>query len=263
MQKTAYRTIKTTADILYEPFLAEQIGRRESQLLLGEIFDVEAVDGLFLKGKSRHDGYKGYVHRDGLRMNEGKATHFCSTNLSFFRHAPDIKSREIMPVSFMSRLEIDKHSLKNGFVRACGHGWMPQGHVTPLSALRERIDYVSQALKLLGMPYRYGGRSALGMDCSGFVQTVMTRSGLARVPRDADMQEKSERLGPKINPAELEMGDIVFFPQHVGIMINPSNIISATEKTASVTIENIHALAERQGGISSVRRPVLLGAFPI
>ena len=258
-----YRAIKPTVDIFHEPFSNEIIHRRESQLLLGEIFEVEAVDGGFLKGRSRLDGYRGYVRRDAMRFNEGRATHFCKSNLSIIRIAPDIKSRDIMPVSFMSRLEIDNHSLKNGFVRACGLGWIPADHIEPLPSLKERIDYVQVALKLQGTPYRYGGRSTLGLDCSGYVQTVMIRSGLTRIPRDADMQEKSERLGPKINPHELGMGDIVFFPQHVGIMINPSNIISATEETASVRIENIHALAERQNGITSVRRPALLGAFPI
>lgn len=257
-QKVAYRAIKTTVDILHEPYLSEKVDRRESQLLLGEIFDVESADGVHLKGRSRLDGYKGYVFSGALRVAEGKPNHFVDNNLSVIHSGPDIKARDVMPVSFMSRLEIEKHSLKNGFLRVCGHGWIPADHVKPLSSLKERTDHVSHALRLLGTPYRYGGRSVLGLDCSAFVQNVMLRSGYGRIPRDADMQEKSARLGRKINLADLGIGDIVFFAQHVGIMVSASKIISATEKSAAVRIENIHDMAERQGGITSVRRPSLV-----
>ena len=256
-QKTAYRANKTTADILHEPFNnPTTINRLESQVLLGVFVVVGAADGAFFKGRSRLDGYKGYVHRDSLTLNEGRATHFCSAGLSLIRRDPDIKSREVMPVSFMSRLEIDKHSLKNGFMRVRGGlGWIPANHIEPLASLKERVDYVSIALRMQGMPYRYGGRSTLGLDCSALVQITMTASGWPRIPRDTDMQEKSERLGHEINPANLGVGDIVFFPQHVGIMVSQTKIISATEKSANVMIENIHEMAARQNGITTVRRP--------
>lgn len=255
-KRSAKKVAVAVADIFEEQIHSERIGRRESQLLLGEIFEVEAIDGRFYKGRSRHDGYRGYVYRHDVDIYpEGNATHFIDNPISIIHKGPDIKTRSVMTVSMMSRVQIEKDSLKNGFLRVCGHGWIPETHVKPLATLKERIDHVEQALRLLSMPYRYGGRSTLGIDCSGFTQITLMRSGYGRIPRDADMQEKSERLGPKVPHHSLKRGDIVFFPQHVGIMIDDENIISATEKYARVIIEPLNEMIERQGAITTVRRP--------
>lgn len=256
MSKTIpYAAIATTADILEAPALSQRIARRESQLLLGEVFNVEAREGDFYRGYARHDGYRGYVHKDGLRPAQGRATHICTHQLGILHAGPDIKSRDLMRVSFLSRLNIEKNSLTNGFLKASGLGWIPAEHVAPLTTLKERLDHVQLALRFLGTPYRYGGRSTLGIDCSGLVQTVLTASGITRIPRDADQQQRSSRLGPKIEPSAARYGDIVFFPQHVGIMTGPDTVISATEKYAGVVVETLAELSARQGGITAVRRP--------
>lgn len=134
----AYIVISPTADLREIPGNIGGIGRRDSQLLLGEIFDVERRDGNFFKGRSRHDGYKGYIALPHLMPLEGRATHFIDNQLAIIHHAADIKSGHKMNLSFMSRLEIEKGSLRNGFVRACGLGWIPEGHVRPLSELKKR-----------------------------------------------------------------------------------------------------------------------------
>lgn len=250
-----FRVVKSTADIHGEPCITDRIGRRDSQLLLGELFDVTSREGSFLKGHSRIDGYKGYMNHADLVPADNKATHFCEARLSSIRVDADIKAREVMPVSMMSRLIIDKSSLKNDFFYAAGLGWIHAGHVTPLPSLKQRIDHVTEALAYLGTQYRYGGRSSFGIDCSGMVQQVLTRSGFSRIPRDADMQQVSDRLGELVRPDSCRRGDIVFFPQHVGIMVDREHIISATEKFGLVVIEDLRDLTKRQNGIVAVRRP--------
>lgn len=255
MAKTAaYTVIAPLADLQEDPMHQDHIGRRNSQLLLGEIFDVESRDGAYFKGKSRHDGYQGYVAVQNLIPREGRARHFVENNLTLVHHGPDIKSGIKMSLSFLSRLEIERGTLQNGFVRATGLGWVPQQHIKLVSALsRERIDHVAVALRYLGAPYRYAGRSPLGIDCSGLTQNVLMRAGFKRIPRDADMQEKSDHVGALVSKAQ--RGDIVFFKGHVGIMIDNKNIISATEKYAGVVIETLVDMAARQGGITAIRRP--------
>ena len=49
-------------------------------------------------------------------------------------------------------------------------------------------DFVATALAFLGMPYLWGGRTSLGLDCSGLVQVALSAAGIA-CPRDSDMQE--------------------------------------------------------------------------
>ena len=253
--KNAYIANKTVVDIREEPGNFDGIGRRESQLLLGEVFVVESRDGDFYKGHSRLDGYKGYVRVSDVMPCEGTATHYVDKPITIIHSAPDIKHRSAISASFMSRLEIERGSLKNGFLRACGLGWVPESHIRPLSDLKKRIDHVSVALRLTDTPYRYGGRSSLGIDCSGLVQIALTRAGFAHIPRDADMQERSERVGRIISPKKLQRGDIVFFPQHVGIMLDSRNILSATEKFSGVVKERLSDMIERQGQITQVRRP--------
>lgn len=254
-KKSAYIVISPMADLREEPGTLGGISRRDSQLLLGEIFDIESRDGNYFKGISRHDGYKGYIALPHLMPLEGRATHFVDNHLAIIHNSPDIKSSHKMNVSFMSRLEIEKNSLRNGFLRACGLGWIPENHIKPLSDLKKRIDHVSVALRFMGTPYRYAGRSAFGIDCSGLTQIALIRAGFSRIPRDADMQEKSKNLGPLVQDAQ--RGDVVFFRGHVGIMIDDKNIISATEKYAGVVTEPLNDLAHRQGGITAIRRPAL------
>ncbi|MCM2344230.1 MAG: NlpC/P60 family protein [Alphaproteobacteria bacterium] len=252
---TPHTVIATTADILEAPALSNHIGRRESQLLLGEIFNVEAREGDFFRGYARHDGYRGYVHKDLLSPASGRATHICTNHVGILHAGPDIKSRDLMRVSLLSRLSIEKNSLTNGFLKVADLGWIPAEHVASLDTLKQRIDHVAQALNFLDTPYRYGGRSTLGIDCSGLVQIVLARSGFGRIPRDTDQQQRSSRVGAKVEPSAARYGDIVFFPQHVGIMTGPDTVISATEKYAGVVIETLDQLSARQNGITAVRRP--------
>lgn len=253
---TPYTVIAPLADLQEEPGNFPHIGRRNSQLLCGEVFDVESRDSGYFKGKSRHDGYKGYVAVQNLMPREGRANYFVENNMALVHNGPDIKSGVKMSLSFMSRLEIERGSLRNGFMRACGLGWVPAAHVKPLTALtKERIDHVAVALRYLGTPYRYAGRAALGIDCSGLTQNALLRAGFRNIPRDADMQERSDRVGALVKQAR--RGDIVFFKGHVGIMTDPKHIISATEKYSGVVIETLEELAERQGGITAIRRPSL------
>ncbi len=255
--KMPYIVTVPVADVLELPAQTDMIMRRESQLLLGEIFNVEARAGDFLKGTCHHDGYPGFVHIDQLTPAKGRTTHFCDNPIGIIHSDASIKSRGVMTIPMMARLKLDKNSLKDGFLKVGELGWIPEEHVQPLKNLKHRIDYVEIALELLGTPYRYGGRSTLGMDCSGLVQTVLNMSGFKNIPRDADMQERSSRLGKKVDPATAQRGDIIFFPQHVGIMLGPDKVISATEKFAGIVIETLQGLAERQGGITAMRRPAL------
>lgn len=253
---TPYTVIAPLADLQQEPGNFGPIGRRQSQLLLGEIFDVERREGGYFKGQSRHDGYKGYVAVHNLMPLQGRANYFVDQQLTLVHNGPDIKSGIKMHLSFLSRLEIERGSLRNGFMRASGLGWVPAGHIKPLTALtQERLDHVGVALRYAGTPYRYAGRSSLGIDCSGLTQNALMRAGFKNIPRDADMQEKSKRVGVLVD--QPQRGDIVFFKGHVGIMLDEQNIISATEKYAAVVTETLDEMATRQGGVTAIRRPVL------
>lgn len=70
----------------------------------------------------------------------------------------------------------------------------------------------------LGVPYRWGGETRKGMDCSGFVQRVFREAHQLRLPRTSAAME---RFGKPVSKGSLKTGDLVFFKRvrvdHVGI----------------------------------------------
>ncbi len=91
----------------------------------------------------------------------------------------------------------------------------------------QRIAFVNNALNYLGTPYRYGGRSAKGMDCSGFVCCNGTDVLELQMPRRSDaIAEYAKR----ITDEEIQPGDLLFFNtaggiSHVGIYIGAGKFI--------------------------------------
>ena len=87
----------------------------------------------------------------------------------------------------------------------------------------------AQALKMIGAPYRYGGASPQGFDCSGLVQYSYRQAGIT-LPHNT---ERQRRLGKAVRPSELRRGDLVFFDQrgkkngHVAIYVGNGEIVHA------------------------------------
>jgi cell wall-associated NlpC family hydrolase len=99
------------------------------------------------------------------------------------------------------------------------------------------------ALGLRGTPYRNGGTDPNGFDCSGFVWYVFAQHGVA-LPR---IVEDQYQAGMKIDPADLEPGDLVFFStvtrgaSHVGIAIGGDSFVHAPSSTGVVRVERLSA----------------------
>lgn len=99
----------------------------------------------------------------------------------------------------------------------------------------------SQAHKYIGIPYKYGGTTTSGFDCSGYVQQVFQDLNVS-IPRDTKSQYK---VGQTVSKSNLAVGDLVFFNtsgsgvSHVGIYIGSNNFIhAATSKGVSVSSIN-------------------------
>lgn len=92
-------------------------------------------------------------------------------------------------------------------------------------------DVADLALRFLGTPYVWGGRSAWGLDCSGLTQLVFRAFGRS-LPRDADQQQAAL---PVVDAPT--RGDLAFFPGHVGIMLDERRMVHANATHMAVTIE--------------------------
>ena len=96
---------------------------------------------------------------------------------------------------------------------------------------------------MLHFPYKFGGNSAFGIDCSAYVQKVYSMIGI-NLPRSAREQFM---IGKEINKEDLSVGDLVFFrtyasfPSHVGIYLGNNLFIHASSKSKRVTIDSLEA----------------------
>ncbi|MFA5353905.1 MAG: LysM peptidoglycan-binding domain-containing protein [Thermodesulfovibrionales bacterium] len=99
------------------------------------------------------------------------------------------------------------------------------------------------AKKMLHLPYRFGGNSNFGIDCSAYVKKAYGLVGL-NIPRSAREQFK---VGEEVEKEELTVGDLVFFrtyasfPSHVGIYLGNNLFIHASSRAKKVTIDRLDA----------------------
>lgn len=113
-------------------------------------------------------------------------------------------------------------------------------------ALAERAQPIAETLPansvdaarhFVEKPYVWGGRGGAGIDCSGLIQRSMAAIGIS-APRDSDMQMAS--LGEALTEdAILQSGDLIFFPGHVGMMVDGENLIHATKHFGKTVIEQL------------------------
>ena len=87
----------------------------------------------------------------------------------------------------------------------------------------------------LDAPYLWGGKTALGLDCSGLAQGALQAAGIP-CPRDSDMQELS--LGKPVALADMRRGDLIFWKGHVAIARDAESIIHANAHHMMVAVEN-------------------------
>ncbi len=129
---------------------------------------------------------------------------------------------------------------------ACSHPPARAPHATPAPDTAERRSVGRDAARIaqsqVGAPYRYGGRTPEGFDCSGLVHYSFARAGLSGLPRSA--AELAELARP-VAIDSLEVGDLLFFSfsprerekkSHVGIYLGDRRFVHAPSSGKAVEI---------------------------
>ena len=98
------------------------------------------------------------------------------------------------------------------------------------------------ALRFQNAPYLWGGKTTLGLDCSGLLQLALTRAGIP-CPRDTDQQRDALGHSKGRETEACEKGDLVFFPGHVGFMIDTERLLHANATYMRVTINRLETVA--------------------
>ncbi|KAA0572609.1 NlpC/P60 family protein [Azospirillum sp. Sh1] len=226
-----------------------------SEMIHGERFRVvEERDG-WLRAENAFDGHVGWLPPGTAHRELVAPTHRVRALRADLHPGSTHRAPPVATLSFGSLVTLDGRA-ENGWVGTDDGLWLFAGWLEPLDA-PPATDHIATALRFLETPYVWGGRSSFGIDCSGLVLTAMAAAGVVS-HHSSGMQRKDERLGTWLSDdgrdVEYRRGDIVFFPGHVGLMVDGTNLLHATVFTMSVVIEPLAEVAKR-AEINGVRRP--------
>ncbi|MBI2717141.1 MAG: C40 family peptidase [Rhizobiales bacterium] len=228
--------------------------RQLTQALLGERLKVfeEREGWSFVQLLA--DGYVGYVAATAIAPDPVPPTHRIAVPLTYLYPAADLKSQPALAVTLNA--EVTVQSVEGSYARLADGRFAFAPHLRALSEFE--TDFVVVAERFLHVPYYWGGKSALGLDCSGLVQLALNACGMA-CPRDSDMQERD--LGRAVafaGPGGLRRGDLIFWKGHVGIMADGASLLHANGHHLMVVrepvAEAIARIAASGSIITSVRR---------
>ena len=228
--------------------------------------DTEALAGEAVRVYEQHEGwawvqlvgdsYVGYLPEDALAGDAAVPTHRVRVLRTFVYPGPSIKLPPLEALSLGATLAITGESGDFLVTERGGHVFKP--HLCTRDV--HEPDFVGVAERFLEVPYLWGGKTSLGLDCSALVQLALAAAGRA-VPRDSDMQEKG--LGEPVafdeDLAGLRRGDLVFWKGQVGIMTDPETLLHATAFSMSVIREPLRLardriLARNGGPITAIKR---------
>ena len=188
------------------------------------------------------DGYVGWLPVDALAEPGPVATHAVSVLRTLAFPGPSITLPPVAAYSLGCRLAVTR---TEGPLAATPSGWVPARHLAPLDA--HAVDFVAVAERFLGVPYVWGGKTSLGIDCSGLVQVALQACGAAS-PRDSDMQERALGEAVAADVAGLRRGDLVFWKGHVAVVRDADTFVHATAFHMMVAVEPIADVVRRVSG---------------
>ncbi|HEU0134461.1 MAG TPA: NlpC/P60 family protein, partial [Allosphingosinicella sp.] len=198
-----------------------------SELLPGEGFAVLDLTAGWAWGYCLADHRVGYV--EAIELAEPlEPSHVVVEAQAPIQSGPDPLAATLSYLPMGSRL----HGEVRGASLEFEGGFVPLAYLRPVGEHEE--DPVAVAQRLLGAPYRPGGRTCNGVDCSGLVQLALQLCGID-APRDAREQRK---LGQPVDEdAPLKRGDLLFCDDHVGMMVDDRMAIQVSWEGQKVAVE--------------------------
>ena len=240
---------------------AREQAEQTTQLLFGEVVEIKdtlprshqkdksefdppkmTIKGKWTKIKNESDGQEGWVDSkmvSPLTEEEWQAVRAADKTAMVkvpVAYAVSMNNGQTIPLSIGTRL----YDYKEGIFKVLGVSF----RIDPAMVAEQPIELTEQNLQivcrfLLNVPYLWGGKNGLGMDCSGFVQQVLSVFGI-RLPRNASEQAM---CGEEIAFEEAQAGDLVFMCHpdeervtHVGILIGKETLIHCSGR---VKVEKI------------------------
>jgi cell wall-associated NlpC family hydrolase len=237
--------IRTVENMYSGPALDEDV---VSQATLGQVVTVLETSAAFRRIETP-DRYRGWIPSSALlsytapsaRRYASKGPVLEVTNLmaNLYRDQSVTSHRPKIQAPLGTRLEVSGDAkdgwyrvrLPNGDTAYIQSGDVKTGDAADKKERGSDAQLLTTARRFLGVPYLWGGMTAHGLDCSGYVGLVYRLHGVEML-RDAYMQYDDPNM-VKVERADLRPGDLVFFgnakkPGHVGLYTGEGRFLSAT-----------------------------------
>ncbi len=192
-----------------------------SSLLFGESYQIIEKNNGWLKIIADYDQYSGWISES----NHNEFIEFPQIVTSLYCKASTKDKTLYIPCG--GKIPSNDKLIIDGETYQIYHNLKGYEHL-PL-----HLRIVKTAKSFLNAPYLWGGKSFMGIDCSGLVQMVL-KSENVFVPRDTSQQIK---MGNTISFQEIKTGDLVFFSSpdkdnvsHVAMVTNGNEIIHSSGK---------------------------------
>ena len=214
-----YYSKSLTINVLEKPYRNSNIS---SQIIYGESFKILSKYKNFYKVKSLYDNYTGFIAKDVKLNKKFNPTHKIKTLKSkiYIGSENSKKKPTKMWLPFGSNLELLKKN-KN-FIMFEKNKWIKFNDICLVST--KDINFTKIFKLFLNCPYKWGGKTFKGLDCSALIQNYYKFNNKF-FPRDTIDQVRKKK-GSKIKK-KLKKGDIIFWKGHVAVCISSNKLIHA------------------------------------
>ena len=200
-----------------------------SQVLFGQHFKILELKTKWIRIRLFSDNYEGWIcSKQYLEIDKINYEQLSSSTQPISIG----KTCQLLDIDDNTEISIPMGStlpyLNDGIINIKSKNYKYFGEVSS----KNKNEVIKYSKQLLNTPYLWGGKSFLGIDCSGFTQLVFSVCGV-NIPRDAYQQVD---FGNKIKFSKKEPGDLIFFINdrnkihHVGIALENDKIIHASGK---------------------------------
>jgi cell wall-associated NlpC family hydrolase len=214
----------------------------DTEALAGEPVTVYDEHEGWAWGQLAADGYVGYLSAEALGSPDPAPTHRVAALRTFVYPGPNLKLPHLAHLSLGAAVAVQGQ--EGDWARIGPAAFVFSGHLAPLDS--HEPDFVTVAERFVGTPYLWGGKTSLGVDCSGLIQLSLSAAGI-EAPRDTDMQEKALGLPVETGPGlfGLRRGDLIFWKGHMGVMLDPERLLHANGHHMAVAVEPLREAEER------------------
>ena len=228
----------------------------DTEIIFGETLRVFREEEGWAYGQATRDGYVGWLSAEPLEPVREPPTHRVAALRTFVYAGPSIKLPDPMAIPQGALVTVARQ--EKDFAVLDGGGHVFAAHLRPVG--ETAADFVAVAEGYLGVPYLWGGRTSLGLDCSGLLQTALREAGVP-APRDSDMLRRFFPVELPVTPdfSGLRRGDAVFWNGHCGVMRDPRTLLHANGHHMAVAseplVEAAARIAEKSfGAVTSIGR---------